>query len=103
VRTSTTRAKSGVAMVGKPKAMAPLTNAATSTDRVPTTIVTGERRRSARRVPRVYVVVEELEKVGDDRVALEGQAERAVDEDRRLGLLEGAGQGDADIGVLRLA
>jgi hypothetical protein len=41
VRTSTTRAKSGVAMVGKPNAMAPLTNAATSTARVPTTIVTG--------------------------------------------------------------
>ena len=36
-------------------------------------------------------------------VALEGDGELAVDVDGRLGLFEGAGQGDADVGVLGFA
>src|SRR6266508_841746 len=50
----------------------------------------------------VNVVVEDLEEVGDDGVALEGELEGAIDEHRGLGLLEGAGQRDADVGVLAL-
>src|SRR6266478_2725858 len=49
------------------------------------------------------VVVENFEELGDDAVALEGQLEGAVHEHGRLGLLEGAGERDADIGVLALA
>src|ERR1700731_2263321 len=54
-------------------------------------------------VPLLDVVVEDLQEVGHDVVALEGELERAVHEDRGLGLLEGAGQRDADVGVLGLA
>src|SRR5262249_7255500 len=49
------------------------------------------------------VVVEDLEELGHDAVALERELEGAVHEDGRLGLLEGAGQGDADVRVLALA
>src|SRR4029077_4822974 len=55
------------------------------------------------RVPLLDVVVEDLQEVGDDGVALERELERAVHEDRGLGLLGGAGQRDADVGVLGLA
>src|SRR5215471_19643507 len=49
------------------------------------------------------VIVEDLEELGHDAVALERELEGAVHEDGRLGLLEGAGQGDADVRVLALA
>src|SRR6185436_348192 len=49
---------------------------------------------AAARVALLDVVVEDLQEVGDDGVALERELERAVHEDRRLGLLEGAGQRD---------
>src|SRR5499425_3945093 len=48
------------------------------------------------------VIVEDLEELGHDAVALERELERAVHEDGGLGLLEGAGQGDADVRVLAL-
>src|SRR6266849_2338888 len=56
-----------------------------------------------RRVALLDVVVENLQELGDDGVALERELEGAVDEDGRLGLLEGAGERDADVGVLALA
>src|SRR5215468_12591861 len=49
------------------------------------------------------VVVEDLQELGHDAVALERELEGAVHEDGRLGLLEGAGQRDADVRVLALA
>src|SRR5215472_4741645 len=49
------------------------------------------------------VVVEDLEELGHDSVTLERELESAVYEYGRLGLLEGAGQGDADVRVLALA
>src|SRR5215470_3526592 len=49
------------------------------------------------------VIVEDLEELGHDAVALERELEGAVYEYGRLGLLEGAGQGDADVRVLALA
>src|SRR6266545_7410468 len=49
------------------------------------------------------VGVENLEELGHDSVTLERQLEGAVHEDRRLGLLEGARQRDADVRVLALA
>src|SRR6185369_2911085 len=49
------------------------------------------------------VVVEELEELGDDGVALERELERAVHEDGRPGLLGGARQRDPDVGVLGFA
>src|SRR5215470_2569931 len=49
------------------------------------------------------VIVEDLEELGHDTVALERELEGAVYEYGRLGLLEGAGQGDADVRVLALA
>src|SRR5882672_9370161 len=58
---------------------------------------------AAARVALLDVVVEDLQEVGDDGVALERELERAVHEDGGLGLLEGAGQRDADVGVLGLA
>src|SRR5947207_14844163 len=48
------------------------------------------------------VAVENLEELGDDAVALEGELEGAVHEHGGLGLLEGAGQRDADVGVLEI-
>src|SRR6266852_7983966 len=56
-----------------------------------------------RRVALLDVVVENLQELGHDGVALERELEGAVHEDGRLGLLEGAGERDADIGVLALA
>src|SRR6267142_3289470 len=56
-----------------------------------------------RRVALLDVVVENLQELGDDGVALERELEGAVHEDRRLGLLEGAGKRDADVGMLALA
>src|SRR5713226_2711382 len=56
-----------------------------------------------RRVALLDVVVENLQELGDDGVALERELEGAVHEDGRLGLLEGAGERDADIGMLALA
>src|SRR6201747_2250468 len=49
------------------------------------------------------VVVEDDLELFDDVVSLEGHGEFAVDVDRRLGLFEGAGERDADVGVLGLA
>src|SRR6476661_60470 len=49
------------------------------------------------------VVFEDREKLADDALALERDHETPVDEHRRLGLLEGARQRDADVGVLGLA
>ena len=49
------------------------------------------------------VVVENLEELGDDPVALQRELERAVHEYGRLGLLERARQRDADVRVLALA
>src|SRR5215831_20464417 len=49
------------------------------------------------------VVVEDLQELGHDAVALERELEGAVHEDGRLWLLEGAGQGDANVRVLALA
>src|SRR5258705_13160230 len=43
---------------------------------------------AAARVTLLDVVVEDLQEVGDDGVALERELERAVHEDGRLGLLE---------------
>ena len=51
----------------------------------------------------LHVVVEDDLKLFDDLVALEGGEEFAVDVDGGLGFFEGAGEGDADVGVLRLA
>src|SRR5215468_5029667 len=49
------------------------------------------------------VIVEDLEELGHDAVTLERELEGAVYEYGCLGLLEGAGQGDADVRVLALA
>src|SRR6266581_859145 len=56
-----------------------------------------------RRVALLDVVVENLQELGDDGVAPERELEGAVHEHGRLGLLEGAGKRDADVGVLALA
>src|SRR5215469_3577150 len=49
------------------------------------------------------VIVEDVQELGNDAVAFERELEGAVHEDRRLGLLEGTGQGDPDVRVLALA
>src|SRR5215475_9692019 len=49
------------------------------------------------------VVVEDDLELFDDVVALEGGEELAVDVDGRFRFLEGAGEGDADVGMLGLA
>ena len=43
-------------------------------------------------VVRFYVVVQDLDELGDDLVALEGREQAAVHVDRRFWFLEGSGQ-----------
>ena len=49
----------------------------------------------------VRQLVQDVDELGDDAVAAQGRHEPAVHVDRRLGLLERAGQRDPDVGVLR--
>ena len=49
------------------------------------------------------VVVEDLLEVGDDGVSTECSEEAAIDVDGSFGFLEGAGERDADVGVLGFA
>src|SRR2546430_8948182 len=48
-----------------------------------------------------YVLLEDPQELGHDRVAFERHLEAPVHVDGRLGLLERAGQRDPDVGVLR--
>src|SRR3954454_18111229 len=54
------------------------------------------------RVPLRHVLVEDVDELADEAVATQRAIEAAVDEDGRHRLLEGAGQRDSDVGVLRL-
>src|SRR6476661_10615801 len=54
-------------------------------------------------IPARDVALQDGKELGDDALALERDHQTAIDVDRRLGLFERPGQGDADVRVLGLA
>ena len=66
-------------------------------------VLHGRRLHPPRRVVRIHVVVQDALELFGDVVAAQGYGVLAVHVYGRLGLLEGAGKGDPQVGVLRLA